>query len=307
MQSRPRRHSNVAPRKRISADESKFLSGTVVNPDQRIIFENGSDDPSARALDLVCPIGMGQRALVVAPPGAGKTTILKTIGRSVLKGYPEMKLHCVLVDERPEEVTDFKRSVDAKVYSSSIDQSHDSHIKVVDTVISEAFKEAAAGHDVMILIDSLTRLARAHNTQHRSGGRTLSGGVGAGALEMPRRIFGAARNVEEMGSITIIATILVETGSNMDKVIFEEFKGTGNMEMVLSRDLARKRIFPAMDVAKSGTRRAELLFEPEEFEHLERLWRKLSDLGTVDAMEHLQDLIQKFPNNSDLLKSFKAR
>jgi len=304
--SRSGRRPNVPAHRRVSPDEKKFLGGTALNPDKRIIFEKGSDDLSARALDLICPIGMGQRALVVSPPGTGKTTILKTIARSVLKGYPDMKLHCVLVDERPEEVTDFKRSVDAKVYASSIDDSQDSHIKVVDTVIAEAYKEAAAGNNVLILIDSLTRLARAHNTQHQSRGRTLSGGVGAGALEVPRRILGAARNVEEMGSITIIATVLIDTGSNMDKVIFEEFKGTGNMEMVLSRELATNRVFPAIDVSKSGTRRAELLFEPEEFRRLELLRRALASVGLVPAMERLLALLQEYPNNSDLLKLFES-
>ena len=304
--SRSGRRPNVSAHRKVSADERKFLGGTALNPDERIIFEKGSDELSTRALDLICPIGMGQRALVVSPPGTGKTTILKNIARSVLKGYPDMKLHCVLVDERPEEVTDFKRSVDAKVYASSIDHSLDSHIKVVDTVIAGAFKEAVAGHNVLILIDSLTRLARAHNSQHQSRGRTLSGGVGAGALEVPRRILGAARNVEEMGSITIIATVLVDTGSNMDKVIFEEFKGTGNMEMVLSRDLATNRVFPAIDVSKSGTRRAELLFKQEEFRRLESLRRSLATVGTVPAMEKLLSLLQEYPSNSDLLKSFKA-
>jgi len=303
--SRSGRRPNASAHRKISPDEKKFLGGTALNPDERIIFEKGSDELSVRALDLICPIGMGQRALVVSPPGTGKTTILKNIARSVLIGYPDMKVHCVLVDERPEEVTDFKRSVDAKVYASSIDQSLDSHIKVVDTVIAEAYKEAVAGHNVMIMIDSLTRLARAHNTQHQSRGRTLSGGVGAGALEVPRRILGAARNVEEMGSITIIATVLIDTGSNMDKVIFEEFKGTGNMEMVLSRELAISRVFPAIDVSKSGTRRAELLFEPDEFRCLELLRRSLANVGTVPAMEKLLTLLQEYPNNSDLLKLFK--
>jgi transcription termination factor Rho len=304
--SRSGRRPNASAQRKVSADERKFLGGTALNPDERIILEKGSDEISARALDLICPIGMGQRALVVSPPGTGKTTILKHIARSVLKGYPDMKVHCVLVDERPEEVTDFKRSVDANVYASSIDQSHGSHIKVVDTVMAEAYTEAVAGNNVLILIDSLTRLARAHNTQHQSRGRTLSGGVGAGALEVPRRILGAARNAEEMGSITIIATVLIDTGSNMDKVIFEEFKGTGNMEMVLSRDLATSRVFPAIDVSKSGTRRAELLFEPEEFRCLELLRRGLASVGIVPAMEKLLSLLQEYPSNSDLLKAFKA-
>ncbi|MDO8281950.1 MAG: transcription termination factor Rho [Thermodesulfovibrionia bacterium] len=305
-QSRPQQRSNVPARRAVSPDEKKFLDGTAVNPHSRIILEKGSDDISVRALDLICPIGMGQRALIVSSPGSGKTTFLKNICNAVTNGYPDMKVYCVLVDERPEEVTDFTRSVTAKVYSSSMDNSNESHIKVVDKVIAEAFKEAAAGHDVMILLDSLTRLARVHNTQHRGGGRTMSGGVGAGALEVPRRIFGTARNVEGMGSITIIATILVDTGSAMDTVIFEEFKGTGNMELVLSKELAQKRVFPAIDVPKSGTRRAELLFEPEEYKRLTLLHRGMASMNNITAMEKLIEMLQRFPSNSELLESFKV-
>ncbi len=301
-QSRPQQRSNVPVRRVVSPEETKFLSGTAVNPHPRIILEKGSDDLSVRALDLICPIGMGQRALVVSSPGLGKTTFLKNISNAVTNGYPDIKVYCLLVDERPEEVTDFRRSVSAQVYSSSMDSSHENHIKVVDEVIAEAFKEAAAGHNVMILLDSLTRLARVHNAQHRGRGRTMSGGVGAGALEVPRRIFGTARNVEEQGSITIIATILVDTGSAMDNVIFEEFKGTGNMELVLSKKLAEKRVFPAIDVAKSATRRAELLFEPDEFRRLELLYRGLASMNDDAAMEKLIELLEKYPDNSDLLK-----
>jgi transcription termination factor Rho len=303
--SRPQQRSHKPARRVVSSDEKKFLAGTAVNPHTRIVLEKGSDDLSVRALDLICPIGMGQRALVVSSPGSGKTTFLKNICNAVTNGYPDMKVYCVLVDERPEEVTDFMRSVSARVYSSSMDHSHESHIKLVDTVVAEAFKEAAAGHNVMILLDSLTRLARVHNSQHRGGGRTMSGGVGAGALEVPRRIFGVARNVEGLGSITIIATILVDTGSAMDNVIFEEFKGTGNMELVLSKKLAEKRVFPAIDVEKSGTRRAELLFEPEEYRRLELLYRGMATMNNVTAMEKLIEMLQKYPDNSDLLKSFK--
>jgi transcription termination factor Rho len=301
---RPQQRPHVPARRVVSADEEKFLAGTAVNPHERIILEKGSDDLSVRALDLICPIGMGQRALVVSSPGLGKTTFLKNICNAVTNGYPEMKVYCLLVDERPEEVTDFTRSVKARVYSSSMDHSQESHIKIVDEVIAEAFKEAVAGHDVMILLDSLTRLARVHNAQHRGRGRTMSGGVTAGALEIPRRIFGVARNVEGLGSITILATILVDTGSAMDNVIFEEFKGTGNMELVLSKELAQKRVFPAIDVSKSGTRRAELLFEPEEYRRLELLRRGMASMNHVAAMEKLIELLQKYHSNSDLLGSF---
>jgi len=304
-QSWPQQCSHAQARRGASADEKKFLAGTAVDPHPRIILEKGSDGLSVRALDLICPIGMGQRALVVSPAGSGKTTFLKNICNAVSSGYPDMKVYCVLVDERPEEVTDFTRSVKAKVYSSSMDHSHENHIKVVDTVIAEAFKNAAAGDNVMILLDSLTRLARVHNSQHRSERRTLSGGVGAGALEIPRRIFGAARNIEGQGSITIIATILVDTGSNMDNVIFEEFKGTGNMELVLSKELVENRVFPAIDVFKSGTRRAEFLFEPEEYRRLELLYRSMATMNNVAAMEKLIKMLQKYPSNSDLLGSFR--
>ncbi len=289
-----------------SAAEKTFLNGTAINPYPRIILEKCSDDHSVRALDLICPIGRGQRALVISSPGLGKTTFLKNICNAVTRGYPDMKVYCVLVDERPEEVTDFKRGVSAEVHSSSMDQSQENHIKVVDKVLTEAFKKAASGHDVMILLDSLTRLARVHNTNYRgSRGRTLSGGVGAGALEVPRRIFGAARNVEGLGSITIIATILVDTGSNMDNVIFEEFKGTGNMELVLSKRLAENRVFPAIDVSKSGTRRAELLFEPEEYSRLVLLYRSMAAMSNSGVMEKLIEMLGKYSSNSELLKSFK--
>jgi len=289
-----------------SEAEKMFLNGTAINPYPRITLEKGSDDLSVRALDLICPIGMGQRALIISSPGLGKTTFLKNICNAVTKGYPDMKVYCALVDERPEEVTDFKRGVTAEVYSSSMDHSQENHIKVVDQVIAKAFKEASDGRDVMILLDSLTRLARVHNANYRgNGGRTLSGGVGAGALEVPRRIFGAARNVEEMGSITIIATILVDTGSNMDNVIFEEFKGTGNMELVLSKKLAENRVFPAIDVSLSGTRRAELLFELEEYSRLVLLYRSMAAMSSTGAMEKLTEMLDKYPNNSDLLKTFK--
>ena len=303
---RSQQRSPVPARRAVSAEEKKFLSGTAINPHPRIILEQGSDDLSVRALDLICPIGMGQRALVVSAPGLGKTTFLKNISNAVTNGYPDMKVYCLLVDERPEEVTDFTRSVKARVYSSSMDHGHESHIKVVDSVIAEAFREAAAGHNVMILLDSLTRLARVHNSQHRGSGRTMSGGVGAGALEVPRRIFGTARNVEGMGSITIIATILVDTGSAMDDVIFEEFKGTGNMELVLSKKLAEMRVFPAIDVSKSATRRAELLFEPEEYRCLELLYRGMATMNDAAAMEKLIALLQKYPHNLDLLESLKG-
>ena len=302
-----RPHSHASGRV-ASPEEKLFLAGTAVNPFKRIALEKGSDDITVRALDLISPIGMGQRGLIVAPPGAGKTTILKKITHAVMKGYPEMKVYCLLIDERPEEVTDFRRSVQAQVFSSSLDESHENHVAVADKVMAEAFKDAAAGKDVLILIDSLTRLARVHNSQRRSGGgRTLSGGVDAGALEAPRRIFGAARCVEGLGSITILATILVDTGSQMDSVIFEEFKGTGNMEVVLTRDLASRRIFPAIDPSKSNTRRAELLFDADDYARLDSLRRGMAMADAGSAMTKLLELLEKHPTNDELLRSFKSR
>jgi len=277
-----------------------------VNPHKRIVLEKGSSELTVRALDLIAPIGMGQRGLIVAAPGQGKTTFLRHITQSVMKGYPEMKVYCMLIDERPEEVTDFKRSVTAEVFHSSLDQNYENHVAVADQVMQRAFKDAAAGKDVLVLIDSLTRLARVHNSQRRPGGRTMSGGIDAGALETPRRIFGAARCVENIGSITILATILVDTGSQMDGVIFEEFKGTGNMEIVLSKELASQRIYPAIDVSKSNTRRAELLFEAEEYKRLDSLRRGLAMGDPVSSMKKLIGMLEKYPTNDELLKSFKG-
>lgn len=298
--------NNNKSRRVVSAEEKTFLAGTAVNPHVRIVLEKGSDNASVRALDLIAPIGMGQRGLIVASPGLGKTTFLKNICHAVSKGYPDMKVYTMLIDERPEEVTDFKRSVDAEVFASSIDQDHENHIKTADTVMAKAYKDAAEGKDVLILLDSLTRLARVHNSQRSAGGgRTLSGGMDAGAMEVPRRIFGAARTVEGQGSITILATILVDTGSRMDELIFQEFKGTGNMEVVLSKDLAGQRIFPAIDISKSNTRRAELLFEEEQFRQLDILRQGLARLDSIPAMEKLLKMLEKHQENNDLLMSLK--
>ena len=235
----------------IDDPEKRFLNGVAINPSQRISMELGSEQLTTRAMDLITPIGMGQRGLIVAPPGCGKTTFLKHICQAVGKAYPDIKLYALLIDERPEEVTDFKRSVPAQVHASSTDESYEQHVRVANNLLSIARKEAGEGHDVMIVIDSLTRLSRVHNAARKSSGRTMSGGLDARALEIPRKLFGAARKIENGGSLTILATILVDTGSQMDQVIFEEFKGTGNMEIVLSRQIADQRIFPALDIAKS--------------------------------------------------------
>jgi transcription termination factor Rho len=289
----------------VTPDEKKFYSGTAIDPSPRIILEKGSSEFTVRALDLICPIGMGQRGLIVSSPGSGKTTFLKHICHAAGKSVPELKIFCLLIDERPEEVTDFKRSVNAQVFYSSMDQSYDNHIVTANKVMHEAFREAASGKDVMILIDSLTRLARVHNVQSRSSGRTLSGGVDAGALEIPRRIFGAARKIREGGSIAILATILVDTGSRMDDVIFEEFKGTGNMEVVLSRELSGRRMFPAIDILKSNTRKVEQLLDPEEYKKFELLRRAFAEFSEVEAMQKLLDMLKKYPTNKELLAAIR--
>jgi len=297
------RPSRPAPSRVVDEAERLFFAGTAVDPSPRIRLEDGSAELTMRAMDLVCPIGMGQRGLIVAPPGSGKTTFLKHLCQAVAKSSPSIKLYCLLVNERPEEVTDFKRTVSAEVRSSSSDETYEHHIRTADELMRQAFREAGAGQNVMIVIDSLTRLARVHNAERQSSGRTLSGGVDARALEVPRRIFGAARKIENGGSLSILATILVQTGSRMDDVIFEEFKGTGNMEIVLSRDISSRRIFPAIDLARSGTRKEELLIEANELTKIQKMRRALSELGTVEAAKTLVEQLQKFPTNRELLSA----
>lgn len=299
---RPARPSSVRP---AEGAERSFLSGVAIDPSPRIRLEKGSNAMTMRAMDLICPIGMGQRGLIVAPPGSGKTTFLKNICQSVGKGYPEIKLYVLLVDERPEEVTEFKRSVPGIIHSSSCDESYEHHIQTADALMRLAFQDAAAGQNVMVVIDSLTRLSRGHNAARQSSGRTLSGGVDAQSLQMPRRIFGAARKIENAGSLCILATILVETGSRMDEVIFEEFKGTGNMEIVLSRDIANHRIFPAIDIKKSSTRKQELLLG-DELRSVENLRRSLAQMGAVESAQSLLSLLEKYPTNKELLAQFAS-
>jgi len=281
--------------------QRRFLNGVAINPEQCIQLELGSKQHSARAIDLFTPIGMGQRGLIVASPGSGKTTILKHICQAVGEAYPEIKLYALLIDERPEEVTDFKRSVPAQVYASSTDENYDHHVRVANDLINVALKEAGEGHNVMIVIDSLTRLTRVYNANQKSSGRTMSGGIDARAMEIPRKLFGTARNIENGGSITILATVLVDTGSRMDQVIFEEFKGTGNMEVVLSREAANMRVFPALDVAKSSTRREELLLNSKDIEKVRVLRRALTGLKPVEGAKALVDLLEKYPTNAELL------
>jgi transcription termination factor Rho len=257
-------------------------------------------------MDLLAPLGKGQRGMIVSPPKAGKTILLQKIANSVLRNHPEVFLIVLLIDERPEEVTDMERSVNAEVVSSTFDEPPERHVQVADMVLEKAKRLVEAGRDVVILLDSITRLARAHNTVVPHSGKILSGGVDANALHRPKRFFGAARNVEEGGSLTIIATALIETGSRMDEVIFEEFKGTGNMEIILDRKLADKRIFPAIDVNRSGTRKEELLLESDELSRVWILRKFLSDFSTVEAMEFLTEKMRGTKTNKEFLKSMNS-
>jgi len=281
--------------------QKRFLNGVAINPYQCIRLELGSEQLSTRAMDLFTPIGMGQRGLIVASPGSGKTTILKHICQAVGKAYPQIKLYVLLIDERPEEVTDFKRSVPAQVHASSTDENYDHHVRVANNLLNIARKEAGEGQDVMIVIDSLTRLTRVYNANQKSSGRTMSGGIDARAMEIPRKLFGAARKIDNGGSLTILATILVDTGSRMDQVIFEEFKGTGNMEIVLSREAANQRIYPALDIAKSSTRREELLLNSKDIENVRALLRALTNLKPADGAGKLVELLEQYPTNAELL------
>jgi transcription termination factor Rho len=281
--------------------EAGFSNGIAINPTELVRLELGSKQLTARAMDLISPIGLGQRGLIVAPPGCGKTTVLKHICQAIGEAYPKIKLYALLIDERPEEVTDFKRNVSAEVHASSSDDNYKKHLRVANDLLTTARKQAGEGHDVMIVIDSLTRLARVHNAGMKSSGRTMSGGIDAKTMEMPRKLFGAARNIENGGSLTILATILVDTGSRMDQVIFEEFKGTGNMEIVLSREIAEQRVFPAMDIAKSSTRREELLLDPKDIDKIGLLRRGLSSLKPVEAAKKLVELLEQYPTNTELL------
>ena len=262
---------------------------TPVYPNERFRLENGDPSPAARIIDLVSPIGKGQRGLIVAPPKAGKTTILKTIAHAIATAYPDVHLMLVLVGERPEEVTDLRRSVRGEVIASTFDQSPEDHVTAAELAIERAKRLAESGRDVVVMLDSLTRLGRAYNLAAPASSRTLSGGVAASALQPPRQFLGAARCLEEGGSLTILSTALIDTGSQLDNVLFEEFKGTGNMELRLRRDLAEKRMFPAIDPIPSGTRRDDLLMDPDEHAAVVSLRRALSSLDSQHALELLLD------------------
>lgn len=289
-------------------DRIPFEHLTPLFPDQKFQLCKGhSDSDACRVIDMFAPIGKGQRALIVAPPKAGKTVLLKEIANAISFNHPEVYMIILLVDERPEEVTDMQRSVNAEVIASTFDEPADRHVKVADMVIEKAKRLTECGHDVVILLDSITRLARAYNTVSPSSGKVLSGGVEANALQKPKRFFGAARNIENGGSLTIIATALIETGSKMDEVIFEEFKGTGNMELVLDRKIANKRIFPAVDLLASSTRRDDLLLDDAFSRRMWILRRHLSEHTPVEAMEELQKLLATTQNNKELLLSAMSK
>ena len=273
-----------------------------IYPNKRLKLETGATDYTMRIMDLLSPIGKGQRGMIVAPPKAGKTTILKQIANSITKNNPEVELIVLLIDERPEEVTDMKRSIKGDVIYSTFDELPEHHIKVAEMVLERAKRLTEQKKDVVILLDSITRLARAYNLTIPSSGRTLSGGFDPAALHKPKRFFGAARNTENAGSLTILATALIETGSRMDDVIFEEFKGTGNMEVHLDRNLSERRIFPAIDINKSGTRREDLLLSTEEYLTVMALRKSMSRMNTMEMTEKVMALIAETKSNSEFIQ-----
>ena len=287
-----------------------FDNLTPLYPDKRLVLEIENNekekDPTARVIDLISPIGKGQRALVVAPPRTGKTVMLQNIAKSIAANHPEVYLIVLLIDERPEEVTDMDRTVNGEVISSTFDEPAGRHVQVAEMVIEKAKRLVEHRRDVVILLDSITRLARAYNTVVPSSGKVLTGGVDANALQRPKRFFGAARNIEQGGSLSIIATALIDTGSRMDEVIFEEFKGTGNSELILDRKLSDKRTFPTIDITKSGTRKEELLVDKATLSKMWVLRRILSQMGTVDAMEFLLDKLKVSKNNDDFFDAMNS-
>jgi len=283
---------------------------TPLHPDQRIVLETDADEINTRIVDMIVPIGFGQRGLIVSPPRAGKTILMQKMAKAALTNYPDLYVFMLLIDERPEEVTDMERQVKGKnceVISSTFDEPSARHIQVAEMVIEKAKRMVEYGRDVMIFLDSITRLARAWNSEVPNSGKILSGGVDSNALQKPKRFFGAARKVEEGGSLTILATALIDTGSRMDEVIFEEFKGTGNLEIVLDRRLVDKRIWPAIDINRSGTRREEMLLDPEEYRRICILRRVLNDMNPPDAMELLVGRLQKTKSNAEFLMSMNMK
>jgi len=289
----------------VAKHKTLFDNLTPLYPEDPFMLEINPDELTTRIMDLMTPIGMGQRALITSPPKAGKTIILQKIANSIAVNHPDVKLIVLLIDERPEEVTDMRRSVNGEVVSSTFDEPADRHVQVANMVLEKAKRLVEHRHHVVILLDSITRLARAHNAVVPHSGKILSGGVDSNALHKPKRFFGAARNIEEGGSLTIIGTALIETGSRMDEVIFEEFKGTGNLEMVLDRRLSDRRIFPAMDLNRSSTRKEELLMEPDVLAKVWVLRKFLAEMSPIEAMEFLIDRLRKTKNNQKFLSSMK--
>jgi len=287
-------------------DRIPFEFLTPLFPNEKLHLSTRASQLSTRVLDLFAPIGKGQRGMIVSPPKSGKTVLLKEIANAIAENHPEVYLIILLIDERPEEVTDMARNVRGEVISSTFDEQADRHVKISNIVLEKAKRMVECGHDVVILLDSITRLARAYNTVVPSSGKILSGGVDANALHRPKRFFGAARNIENGGSLTIIATALIETGSKMDEVIFEEFKGTGNMELQLDRKLANKRVYPAIDVPASGTRREDLLMDKDELARVWILRKYMSDMNSIEAMEFLIDRLSKTKDNNEFLISMNG-
>ncbi|MBL8962458.1 MAG: transcription termination factor Rho [Phycisphaerae bacterium] len=284
-------------------DLTNFEDLTPLHPEQRFVLETSPDEVEARIIDLVAPIGKGQRALIVAPPRTGKTVLLQKITKAITKNYPDVKIIVLLVDERPEEVTDFRRNTapSVEVVASTFDEVSGRHVAVAEVVIEKAKRMVEFGQDVVILLDSITRLARAYNAEMPHSGKIMTGGLDSNALQRPKKFFGAARAIEKGGSLTIIGTALVDTGSKMDEVIFEEFKGTGNSELHLDRKLMEKRIYPCIDIPASGTRREELLLDPKELELVHRLRKVLSDMNVVEAMELIRGRLKKVKTNAEFL------
>jgi transcription termination factor Rho len=274
---------------------------TTIDPIEKFKLETSPDVIETRIIDLVTPIGKGTRGLIVAPPRTGKTTILKQIANAITTNHPEVEVVVLLIDERPEEVTDFTRSVNADVIASSNDQELDTHVRLSRFVIERCRRRVEAGKDVFVLMDSITRVARAYNSVHGGSGRTMSGGVDARALEIPRKMFASARKIEEGGSLTILATALVDTGSRMDELIFQEFKGTGNMELILDRKLADRRLYPALDIPKSGTRKEEKLYGPKYIQAIHKLRRQMIDTNPIEALETLTAALKKYKTNEEVL------
>ncbi len=283
-----------------------FDTLTPLYPDERLNLETDRKDYSMRIMDLLTPIGKGQRGLIVAQPRTGKTILLQKIANSITRNHPEVELMVLLIDERPEEVTDMQRSVDAEVISSTFDEPAERHVQVAEMVLEKAKRLVEYKKDVVILLDSITRLARAHNTVVPHSGKILSGGVDSNALQKPKRFFGSARNIEEGGSLTIMATALIDTGSRMDEVIFEEFKGTGNMELVLDRRLTDRRIFPSIDINRSGTRKEELLLSREELSRIWILRKLLNEMNIIEGMEFLLEKMSETKSNKDFLRAMNS-